>query len=73
MKTYYKITEKISKNPKKNILYAIFPSQNPDLEKNFENISYWFIEFENEIPTREIALNSKNISITKIPDGKIGF
>lgn len=51
-----------------------FLRKNPDLEKNFKKISYWLIQFENEIPTREIALNSENTIITKMPDGKnFGF
>ena len=42
-----------------NILSLIIPKSNPDFEKEYDNVNFWYIEFdeENEYTNREIGLN----------------
>lgn len=49
-----------------NIIKFIIPSGHPDFEEEMGNVEYWYVEFGDKIPEREIGfdINNKVIVIT---------
>lgn len=48
-------------------LEIIFPKANPDFEDLIGDVKTWMIEVSNEIPVREIGLDSNGKVILKMP------